>query len=95
MTATPAFPLTVPDSLWMAVADAQTPAFADSYLYGAHLTSRTLSPRTITAWMALRDKASKTLAALGITLVKPPPFHESGQVSVADEMGVQPKRPRP
>jgi hypothetical protein len=80
----PAFDLTVPMEIWLAVATSLTPAFADSYLFGAALQSRSLTPRTQTAWAALKERASHLLKSLGIEIVKPVPFHESGQVSVTD-----------
>lgn len=72
--------------IWEAVAGSHSPGFADSYLYGAKLTARRLWPRTLTAWDALRSKCSKLLAHLEIELEKPNPFHESGQISVVDQM---------
>jgi 3-deoxy-D-manno-octulosonic-acid transferase len=84
MTIKPRFELTVPTDLWLAVATSLTPAFADSYLYGARLSSRSLHPRTLTAWAALTERASHLLASLSIDLDKPPAFQDSGQASVAD-----------
>jgi hypothetical protein len=50
--------------------------FADSYLSGATLRSGKLLPRTVTAWMVLKDHsgAQAVLKSRGVTLVKPPPF---------------------
>jgi hypothetical protein len=74
MTAKPAFQLSVPEAVWQAVAGAQNPAFADSYLFGATLSHRTLHPRTVTAYLALKERASHCLKAVGIDLAKPEPF---------------------
>jgi 3-deoxy-D-manno-octulosonic-acid transferase len=84
MTIKPRFELTVPTDLWLAVATSLTPAFADSYLFGARLSSRSLHPRTLTAWAALKERASHLLASLSIDLDKPPAFQDSGQPSVSD-----------
>lgn len=87
MTDKPKFPIhDIPESLWLAVAGVQSTGFADSYLYGAVLRNRQLIPRTISGYLALRDKCSKLLEHLNIELVKPKPFHESGRSPAAEEL---------
>jgi len=85
--AAPAFPITVPEVLWKAMASAVRETFADSYLWGAKLSGNYLEPRTVTAWYALDGdfNARKTLKELGITLVKPEPFN--GTDKKADSFG--------
>lgn len=71
----PQLPLTVPRSLWDAMAVALGEPFADSYLSGARLYGDRLAPRGETAWQRLdRNRVvRKLLGELGITLDKPLP----------------------
>lgn len=77
----PKLPLTVPMQVWVPFATETSPAFADSYLSGADLLGTRLTPKTVTAWMRLRESfgAKKALAGLGLTLAKPAPFHQQQQ----------------
>ena len=76
----PAFEVTVPQPLYDAMAEELGEPFCDSYLYGAQLDGTKLTPRTVTAFMKLRDTwaVKKVLAEVGITLVRPEPFGSPG-----------------
>lgn len=98
--AEPVFPLSVPMSLWREFAKTFSPAFADSYLYGAKLRDATLIPRTLTGYLKLHEATahqvvrgetvatagSKLMERLHLRLVRPAPFQESGQMSVREIM---------
>jgi len=74
--ANPGLPLTVDRSLWDQVAQDVRAAFADSYLSGARVAGKHLTPHTVTAWLALKAErwAMKAIADHGLTLAKPLPF---------------------
>jgi hypothetical protein len=86
MNVSPKFPLSIPESIWRSVAVSISPGFADSYLYGAVIHEGSLIPRTVTAYLALKEKASKLLDSIGLDLIKPKPFHEQGRPSAAEEL---------
>lgn len=71
--ANPKLPLTVPRALWDAIANDVRPEFADSYLSKAIVAGRTITPHTTIAYDRLRQHtwASKIIADLGFTLIKP------------------------
>lgn len=70
-------PMTLPLELYDAVCERVDQAFADSYLTGATLANRKLTPRTLTAYGKMRDsfEFKKLLSDAGIELVKPLPIH--------------------
>lgn len=85
--AEPVFKLTVPMSLWREMAKEVSPAFADSYLYGAKLSNGRLTPRTVTGYEKLRMPSLKGLfERLSVKLIKPVPFQDGGQLSVREIM---------
>lgn len=94
----PAFPMDVPDAVYEAVANASTPEFADSYLYGATVQpGGKLTMRTLTGYNAMRDKGSvmAALSRLGLTMEKPTPYPGDGTRRSAAEVGgfaPQPKK---
>lgn len=70
----PLFPLTVPRSLWDAVAEAVNPEYADSYLWDARLLAgQRLMPRTVMAFERLRDNwaVKQLFKTMEIELEKP------------------------
>jgi hypothetical protein len=69
--------MTMPQELYDAVCDAVSQGFADSYLTGAVLFGKKLTPRTLTAWQKMSDSYAfkMLLKNAGIELVKPLPFH--------------------
>lgn len=89
MTAS-AFPLSVPDAVWLAVAEATSNGFADSYLYGAYIDAGVLEPRTVIAYDALR-RDSHVVAALAnqrLVLKRPEPWRDgNGKRSAAECYG--------
>lgn len=88
----PAFPLSVPESVWIAVAEVTSNGFADSYLYGAHPSGGILEPRTVIAYDAMRrDKhVVDALKAQGFVLAKPAPWRDgNGKPTAADAFGTQ------
>ncbi len=95
----PALPLTVPRSLWDAVAEAVRPTYADSYLSGAEVKGETLWPHTTIAYDRLMKEpfAVKAITDLGLRLVRPLPFADPRRPNGAaerkrwDEM-MRPKR---
>lgn len=100
MTAKPAFTLSVPLSVWDAVAKVTSPAFADSYLYGALCHDGMIEPRTVIAFDALR-RDSYVVNALkdqGLALKRPEPWRDgNGKATAAECYGAlsdAPIRPR-
>lgn len=83
----PAFPVSVPMEFWKEVASVCGEPYADSYLYGATLHGGKLLPRTVTAWERLRGdhNVRALLTERGVTLLKPPPFEGSADVSAQPE----------
>lgn len=71
-------PMTLPVELYDAVCERIGQEFADSYLTGATLEARKLTPRTLTAYEKMRDVVEfrKFLAEVQIELIKPLPFHK-------------------
>jgi hypothetical protein len=76
MALQPKLPMTVTDELWQAMAEDCGTAFADSYLSGAMIFNRRLTPRTVAAWTRLKatPRAMMVFRALEIELVQPLPF---------------------
>lgn len=74
------YQLTVPQSLYDAVCEACSQGFADSYLYGARLDGKELTPRTLTAALALeQDSRFRDLAkGLGVRVIRPAPYPGAG-----------------
>lgn len=68
--------MTLELAFYNAVCDRVNQDFADSYLTGAELNGRRLTPRTLTAYHKLRDvKAFRDLLAkTGIEMVEPTPW---------------------
>lgn len=73
MTDQPKLPLTVPPSLWEAMAGATYPAFADSYLSGATINGPTLRTKTNTARSRIMasSPALRVLTDFGLSLAPP------------------------
>ena len=102
MTAKPRYSLDVPSSLWVVVAEATSPEFADSYLFGAELNGTMLEPRTLTGYRMMRDRGDfmELLKRLGLTLKEPPLWYRgcgkrsSDEVFQADFHGGKPPRGR-
>lgn len=71
-------PMTITQALYDAVCERVSQEFADSYLTGATLIDRKLTPRTVTAWQTMRDSFvfRKFLKDVGIELVRPLRFQE-------------------
>ncbi len=69
-------PMTLEIAFYNAVCDCVNQDFADSYLTGAELSGRRLTPRTLTAYHKMRDvKAFRDLLGkTGIELVEPTPW---------------------
>lgn len=65
--------MTIPVELYDAVCERIDQGFADSYLTGAELVGRKLTPRTYTAWCRMRDTSAfrQFLKEAGIELVQP------------------------
>ena len=76
----PAFPITVPQSLYDAVAEVCGEPYADSYLWGAEVRGMKLIPWTVTGWMRLRERwaARGAIETLGYELIKPAPWGSPG-----------------
>jgi hypothetical protein len=68
--------MTLPLELYDAVCERIDQGFADSYLTGAELVGRRLTPRTHTAWRRMRDTAAfrDLLKEAKLELVEPDPF---------------------
>ena len=79
--------LTVPQGLYDALADGVSQEFADSYLFGATLDGRVLTPRTECGWSRMTDRydCRAVLKRLGIDLVRPTPFPGEGNRLTADD----------
>jgi hypothetical protein len=69
---------TVPRALYELVADLRGEPFADSYLWGATVMDKRITPRTVTAWLALNTNASGLLSKAGYALMRPVPFGDPG-----------------
>jgi hypothetical protein len=92
--------------IWTAFARTFSPEFADSWLYGAKLLpGGKLMPRTVTAWLKLRDVCGqhgkqepspglRMMRDLGLELAeKPPlPFHLSGKKSAYEIFGLEKRK---
>ena len=88
MTAKPRYSLDVPSSLWVVVAEATSPEFADSYLFGAELNGTMLEPRTLTGYRMMRDRGDfmSLLSKLGLTLKQPAPWSRGCGKRSSDEV---------
>ena len=71
-------PMTLPHEVYDAVANRISQEFADSYLTGAVLDGRKLTPRTQTGYGRMRDTSAfmAMLREVGIELVKPEQIHK-------------------
>lgn len=69
-------PMTLDQALYDAVCDRISQEFADSYLTGAVMVARKLTPRTLTAYDKMRDSMAfrKFLEEAGIELIRPLPI---------------------
>jgi len=87
MAMRPRFRLSVPESLWIAVADVISPEFADSYLFGADLTGTVLEPRTLTGYRMMRDRGDfmALLGRMKFTLKEPKPWKRDGEKLSSEE----------
>lgn len=72
--AEPELPLTVSRELWDAVAEAVSPAFADSYLSGATQFGTRVTPHTVIAFERLMANVKAAKCFEGLHLLKPLPF---------------------
>lgn len=74
---TPRFqPITIQRALYDAVCEAVNQDFADSYLTGAEMNGRKLTPRTLTGYQKMRDVRAfmDMLEKANIELVRPTPW---------------------
>lgn len=80
------FPITIDPAVYDEIADACGEDFARSYLTGAVLRDGKLLPRTQTGWekMKAREDFVAVMAALKITLLKPPLFVPDRADEIAD-----------
>ena len=82
------FRLTVPESLYDAIASRISVEFADSYLTGASLTGTVIVPRTLTGYAKMMDRWDfrEVLKEMGLSLAKPTPFPGEGDRLSAKEL---------
>lgn len=83
------FRLTVPESLYDAVCREVDQPFADSYLTGATLAGTVITPRTLTGYRKMLDRADfrNLMQRLGMTLAQPTPLTgEDGRLTAKDCM---------
>lgn len=93
----PAFPLTVPPQLHTAISNVAGEPFADSYLWGAELSGKTLRLRTLQAWHAVQAQHAvrDVLRAMRIESPKPTPWPGDGsRMSAANDLGFSPEPSR-
>jgi len=88
MMATPSFRLTVPQSLFDAIASKVSQEFADSYLTGASVEGTVIIPRTLTGYQKMIDRWDfrEALKDLGLSCAKPTPFPGEGNRLPAKEL---------
>lgn len=86
--ADPKFPLTVPRSVWNAVAEAKGEPFADSYLTGARLDGSVMTPHTTIAHDRLKELAGSVLDQIGLTLNRPKPYGHPSRRDGGDRIAV-------
>lgn len=86
--ATPKFRLTVPQSLFDAIASKVNQEFADSYLTGASITGTVIVPRTLTGYHKMMDRWDfrEALKEMGLSCAKPTPFPGDGDRLSAKEL---------
>lgn len=91
----PAFPLTVPDEVYTAVANVAGEPFADSYLWGARIHGGKLHLRTRCGWDALMGNHSirEVLKKLGLDVPRPTFFPGDGTRPSASELGFSAAKP--
>lgn len=100
----PKWQITVPQSLYDAIADPLGEPYADSYLWGAVVRGSNLIPHTVTAWERLTQNfnAREAIKAQKLTIIKPAPWGSKGgsDRSSAELFELlpdprKPRRPRP